>query len=767
VKSRPGGLPAAGGWEWLKRLGFFLFSAVLVARLTWPGEANDELTSLPGVLWVPCLMLAGALSLVGMLFTGRLVWRWSWADLALGVLALIVLTSARHASEPRVAWNLAWEWVGVALAYLFARSMPRTPRKSVWLASVLVAAGTAVAAYGLYQVVEVLPATRQAYRENPDAVLQQAGVGTDPAARRQFEDRLLGSREPTGPYALANTLAGVLLVPTVVTVALALGSWGLGQRGWSIGSVVPLIATLLCCLLLTKSRTAYLGLAVALGYVGWRLRRTATRRVQIAVAALGLLALAMLVTVLVATGQLDRQVLTEARKSLGYRAEYGVGTWHVLADGGAWWRGLGPGNFGARYLHHKLPQASEAISDPHNLFLEAWTTGGLLALLALLAALGLGLANVLRPFGPTSESDLEPESPPSIGLAAVLMSTAAGLGSLALALSLRPDLSSDLMRWIVIIFTFLLSMICLEFCRRPPRAVALGLGAGVLGLCVNLLGAGGIGFAPVALMLWTGLALALDLRGDLGCGRLRETPGRTAPAFLLGAMAALGGVWYGTMSPALSAAAKIGEGEAKLRLAQNAWSRAAAGLPARLSDAERARLAYEQAEPAFRAAGDAFRAATRADRLGTSAWQYWAQAELMGWRARGASSGLDDLVWHRIDSMLRQAMSPPRDTESLALHAQRARIAGELLAVPGWPEAERRRLLDDRLDAARAMARLNPTSASVHAALSEAAAAAGKDEEARAAARRALELDAATPHVDKKLTDRLRKLMQSRAAATT
>ena len=55
------------------------------------------------------------------------------------------------------------------------------------------------------------------------------------------------------------------------------------------------------------------------------------------------------------------------------------------------WSGVGPGNFRAAYLRYKLPESSEEILDPHNLFLEVWATAGFWALLALLAALVLGL----------------------------------------------------------------------------------------------------------------------------------------------------------------------------------------------------------------------------------------------------------------------------------------------------------------------------------------------------------------------------------------
>ncbi len=114
----------------------------------------------------------------------------------------------------------------------------------------------------------------------------------------------------------------------------------------------------------------------------------------------------------VATRQLDVQILTEARKSLGYRWEYWVGSWGVITDAPApfaprrarvrcwrrtavettprsakpfWW-GVGPANFAGPYLRHKLPEASEEIQDPHNMIFEVWAESGLFAMLALVAA---------------------------------------------------------------------------------------------------------------------------------------------------------------------------------------------------------------------------------------------------------------------------------------------------------------------------------------------------------------------------------------------
>src|SRR5690606_19606381 len=81
------------------------------------------------------------------------------------------------------------------------------------------------------------------------------------------------------------------------------------------------------------------------------------------------------------TGGLDRQVITEAPKSLQYRLEYWTATLAALRESPI--LGTGPGNFRQAYLAHKLPGSSEEVLDPHNLFLDVWAGGGLIGLAGL------------------------------------------------------------------------------------------------------------------------------------------------------------------------------------------------------------------------------------------------------------------------------------------------------------------------------------------------------------------------------------------------
>jgi hypothetical protein len=185
-------------------------------------------------------------------------------------------------------------------------------------------------------------------------------------------------------------------------------------------------------------------------------------------------------------------------------------------------------------------------------------------------------------------------------------------------------------------------------------------------------------------------------------------------------------------------------------------------LPKSLGGPERAERAYAQALPEFRRAEDGFRRAKDIDVFSRRPWIEWASLEREAWWRRGRPVLPDTLVWHRIDDQLRGAATPPRNPDSLEVQGLRARIVGELLGRSGWPEHEIRRLLADRLDALRRSARLDPTDATLRAALSDALADSGVVGDAVVQARKALELDGITPHAEKKLSSEVRERMETR-----
>ena len=121
----------------------------------------------------------------------------------------------------------------------------------------------------------------------------------------------------------------------------------------------------------------------------------------------------------------------------------------MITDGPrTWLTGHGPGNFSGPYVRHKLARSSEEIIDPHNLVLEVWAASGVVAALALVAALGLALRETLGPSRAPEESPAPERRKGRRSPAAPEIGTGAGIGRAAEATGLARGLRrGGLARW--------------------------------------------------------------------------------------------------------------------------------------------------------------------------------------------------------------------------------------------------------------------------------------------------------------------------------
>jgi tetratricopeptide (TPR) repeat protein len=381
-----------------------------LARFLVPAETADEGETLG--LVVGWLALATVIPWMAWR-DGRFSWRPSWPEAAVLGLALPQVVSAiallvHGVGNRRAALNMLWEWLGVAVAFAVLRVWTRSTPGREQLRTLLIAAGLLLAGLGVWQRLVFYPQIQAAYLEwqaldagrhgrGPQvtqrlAELQRelgpellALAGSSAAALKQ---RILDSHEPFGRFGLTNTLGGVLSVTLILLAGLLPPR---DRWGWTLWSVAAAVTG--CTLALTRSRTAWLATLcglVVLAVVRWTdgaersVRRWMWRRFVLG--ALGVIPLASLA---LALGAVDRQDLVEAPKSVLYRIQYWTATWPIIREHP--WLGVGPGNFRQHYLQHKLPEASEEISDPHNLVLDLWSTGGVPGLLGLLGILTLAV----------------------------------------------------------------------------------------------------------------------------------------------------------------------------------------------------------------------------------------------------------------------------------------------------------------------------------------------------------------------------------------
>jgi hypothetical protein len=334
-------------------------------------------------------------------------WSTDIRDLAVLLLLTGHLVSTLHLEQIRgdlrSAWNLTMEWVGLAAAWYVLRMICCTPVGRSLLIETLVAVIVGQAALGVWQHHVAFPrnadwysARRQildeALHNRSGAVLQQArqvtaefsqlGIPLEGPSRVLWENRALHSTEPLGTFALANTLAGILAVGLILAVA----RWRAAGTGLSAKFAFAIsVALISYCLVLTKSRSAWLG--AASGLLLLALQHQSGRNFRLLLRG-GLAAAIVIVSaagVAGITGALDREVILESPKSLQYRLLYWSGTVEMLAENPLF--GTGPGNFRQAYLPHKPDESSEEIRDPHNMLLEAWASAGILGLCGMLLLL--------------------------------------------------------------------------------------------------------------------------------------------------------------------------------------------------------------------------------------------------------------------------------------------------------------------------------------------------------------------------------------------
>lgn len=314
--------------------------------------------------------------------------------------------------SPRPALNMLWEWAALGVAFFLARQMVDRAATARALVGAMLSIGVAISVIGYWQFLYERPRDLVLYeqiKDNPQEMIELTGNWYPPGSseRENFENRLRSS-EPFATFSLTNSLAGFLAPWLVMLVGV--GVFGrrilfqpvsqqpIWRRRLFFVGVLTAATLIAGCLILTKSRSAFLATLGGLAAL-WPVcraygereekqpddesplrdeRHTHKRRFKWIAAFGG--SLAMLVLAATLAGGLDRQVVTEAGKSLGYRLQYWQSTWAMIRD--APLLGCGPGQFGDAYTAHKLPEASEEIQDPHNFLLEIWATAGAPAMLA-------------------------------------------------------------------------------------------------------------------------------------------------------------------------------------------------------------------------------------------------------------------------------------------------------------------------------------------------------------------------------------------------
>lgn len=795
-RSRPSG--AASRLVWHDVLITALTGLVVMCRLLTPTEG----AVVGETLWIAQLSLVGGLALVFAAYrSGEMPIRLNWVDAAVTLLAASHGLSALvnwQTLDRRAACNMLCEWAGLLATWFLLRWCLAASANRRAMLVLYLSAGTALSGLGIWQHAVSIPETRRLVERYErewrrlhadgraanvrdaldwDARLRrlqneqaQLGIPSDDGARMVWLDRVKNSSEPFGLFALANTLAGLLLCILLVALCLLVERWRLPAAHAGLLWQGALAAPIAYCLLLTKSRTAFVGLLAGFGLLGLvsLVRGVSRQKVMLFSGCAGALVLVMGLAAAL-TGGLDKFVFSESLKSLRYRGEYWSGSWHMLTDSGLrWLTGVGPGNFRANYLQYKLPESSEEIADPHNFLLDVWANAGMAGVIGLIYFAGAGLraVSVLKkgsdpsgaqelsdesqvpervrpPFqqpathgrrrgaaagdrpaepashesSPTTAHALPGGSSRSGGLAPLLIGGMCAFGAVLVmegGFDARLVLVGCCWAAMAIAWRLLIST------ELPASAAAIALAA----LLTHLLGAGGIEMPAIVqtafvLVLWSTAGQTSAIDGVQPVGRRALVP---ALALALGLYL---GCWFWGLSPAMSSRAHQASGDAALM--------------------EQGRLDAAERE---------YRAAAQADPLGYEALARLADVAGRRWLDSGKSNGNE--FERSIDYSLQAIQRFPRNL-----------AARQAMAARYLERFEQSRSPDDARRAADVLAEaieFYPNDARLQAACAEALWKAGEPGAAQGFAWRALELHEISEmaqHADKLLSpERLEMLQQ-------
>ncbi len=216
-------------------------------------------------------------------------------------------------------------------------------------------------------------------------------------------------------FALANSLAAVLLVSVIVAVGVLRFHWQelrpLQRLGW--GAVGVLCAG---CMMAARSRSATLAVLIGMALIfiaSSRLRGRNRKSLVLGLAGVLLLGVASAVFIALAG---NREWFEEAPASLAVRLQYWRSTWQLVLDHPLF--GAGPGNFQSIYERYRDVTTTEQVAEPHNLFFETLASGGFIGLGLLLMVIVVVFIAIAARHQPMSEAK-QPSIPGGLSMTVI------------------------------------------------------------------------------------------------------------------------------------------------------------------------------------------------------------------------------------------------------------------------------------------------------------------------------------------------------------
>jgi len=347
------------------------------------------------------LIFSFALWLVCSFCSSRFSYRVTGIEIGLGVFCVAAVVAGFVAADKRLAITDVAVFLAPAMMAILLVQILDSQQKIRLVLAVIAALG-AVSAYQCAEQFFVSnQLTIEQYEQEPETMLEPLGIEAGTFKQFLFEHRLY-SRGVRGFFTTRNSAGSFTLMAlfaAIVLFAEKLKRFKSDSSGrlylFACGGIAAII---LCSLVLTRSKGAFVGLfCAALVFVAVRMfgdRLKAHRKAIL---------IACLLLCVAGTGVVASYGLKHGRLpgggSMLVRWQYWHASAKIYSDSPL--TGVGPGNFGHFYPHYKPAAALESVADPHNFPLSILTQYGPLGLVGFLLMICIPLwkATSSRPGG--------------------------------------------------------------------------------------------------------------------------------------------------------------------------------------------------------------------------------------------------------------------------------------------------------------------------------------------------------------------------------
>ncbi len=337
------------------------------------------------------LIVAFVIWLILNFYTKHFLYRFTSFEIGLLLLVIASVISGLAASNTRAAITSTVIFIAPLLMAVLLAQILDSPLKIKLTLAVIAASGFLCTYQCSEQFYDTNEKLIEQYEENPAQMLQPLGIEAGSLEHFQFEHRLY-SKDIKSFFTTSNSAGSFMILALFAAAVLFIDKIKNRKRPdadpWHYLTSGAVFIVVIIGLLLTRSKGAIIAalfasvLFASLCFFGsWIYSHKKI------ILIFCLLVIAAVTWAVISYGLAHNRL--PGGKSMLVRWQYWCAAGKIATENP--YTGIGPANFATAYLHHKLPQAIETVSDPHNFILSLLTQYGPLGLIAFLTIICLPL----------------------------------------------------------------------------------------------------------------------------------------------------------------------------------------------------------------------------------------------------------------------------------------------------------------------------------------------------------------------------------------